>query len=138
MYLCTLLCLKYVLLPQSPLSSQNCNTLLPLSFSPGTPKAPVMPSLVLSAIHPFRSPRMHNLYPFPTLSRVLSMSFQNLFFTISFIGVIHHHHTNQILTLKTLNLIHGILELTHPKFITALCHILLKRMVTPSLALFSS
>ena len=77
-YLCKLLCLKYMLPTHSLLSVQNFTTLLPLSFSPGTSKTPVMPALVLSPIYPFISPRMNNLYPFPTLSRILSMSFQKL------------------------------------------------------------
>ena len=61
-----------------------------LSFSHGTPKASVIPALVLSPIHPFRSPWMHNLYPFPTLSRVLSMLFQNLFFFLHLLLYIGH------------------------------------------------
>ena len=66
---------------QSPFYAKLHHSFTPLSFSPRTPKTPVMPALVLSPIHPFRSPRMHNLYnlyQFPPLSRVQSMSFQNL------------------------------------------------------------
>ena len=77
-----------------PHTAQNSTILFPLSFSPGTPKAPVIMALTLSPIHPFRSLNIHNLYLFPTLSTVLSKSFQNPFFTISFIYAIPHHHTN--------------------------------------------
>ena len=55
-YLCKLLLLKYMLPTHSPLYSQNSTILVPLLFSPGTPKTPVMPTLVLPPIHPFRSP----------------------------------------------------------------------------------
>ena len=82
-YLSKLLCLKYVLPKHSPLSAQYSTTLLLLSFSYGTQLAPDMPSLILSPIHPFRSPRLEYLYP---------KSF--LIFTISFTGDIPHHHTN--------------------------------------------
>ena len=50
------------------------------------------------------------------------------FFTISFTGVVPHHHTN-------FNLIHMILELTHPKSIIALYHTSFNKTATPSLAL---
>ena len=89
------------------------HTLLPLSFSPGTPKAPVMPALGLSLIHPFRSPRMHNQYPFPTLSRVLPMSFQNVFLSSPSPSLGLYPTTTQTLTLENLNLLQRILELTH-------------------------
>ena len=59
-YLCKLLCLKYVLPTHS-------TTLLPLSLSPGTTKAPVMGALVLSHIS---------------------------FFILSFIGAVPHYHKN--------------------------------------------
>ena len=72
-YLCKLLCLKCVTHTQSPFC-KNSTTLLPLPFSPGTPKELIMPALVLSPIRLFKSPRMHNLYLFSTLSRVLSSS----------------------------------------------------------------
>ena len=70
---------KYVLPTHSPLLAQNSTTLLPLSFSTGTPKALVRPPLALFPIHPFRTPRIYNLYPLPALSMsILSMTFQNL------------------------------------------------------------
>ena len=58
--------------------SANDTIFLLLSFSPGTSKAPVTLALNLFPIHPFRSLSMHNLYPLPTLSIILSKSFQNL------------------------------------------------------------
>ena len=61
-----------MLLTNSPLLAHNSTTLLPLSFSPGTQKASVIPVLILSPIHSFRSPRIHTLHPFPTLSRICS------------------------------------------------------------------
>ena len=76
----------------SPLFAQNSTTFLPLSFSSETQKAPIMPALFLSPIHPFRSLRMPNLYPFPTLSRVLSMSFQNLFLSSPSPSLGSYHH----------------------------------------------
>ena len=125
--------LKYVLPTHSPLSKQNFITLLPLSFSPGTPKAPLMPSLVLSSIHPFRSHRMHNLYPFTTLSKILSMLFQNLSLSSPSPSLGPYLATTQTLTLENLNLIQRILELTYPKSITPLYYTSFNRMATPSL-----
>ena len=54
-------------------------------------------AFVLSTIHPFRSPRMHSLYPFPTLSvrnpvHVIPESVP--FFNISFTGAVPYHYTN--------------------------------------------
>ena len=133
-YLCKPLFLKYVLPIHISLSAQNSTTSLPLLFSPGTPKAPVLPSLTSSPIHPFTFPKIHNLYPF-LLYPTLSISFQNTFLSSPSPSERLYPTTTQTLTLENLNLIQRILELTHPKSITALCYTLLKRMVTPSLAL---
>ena len=57
-----------------------------------------------------------NLYPFPSLSIVLSESFQNVSLSSSIPSLRPYPITTQ-------TLIHRILELTHPKSITALCHI---------------
>ena len=101
--------------------------------SPGTPKAPVIPDLILSPIHLFRSPRMHSLYPFPTLSRSLSMSFQNLSLSSPSPSLRPYNYT--IFSPWKLELIQRILKLTHSKSTTALCHTLFNRIATPSLAL---
>ena len=103
-YLCKLLWFKCY--------PQNATTLLPLSFSPGTLKATVISALILSPIHLFRSTRMHNLYQFPTLSRALSISFQNL--SLSSSSSLGPYPT------ITQTLIQRIIELTHPKSTTAL------------------
>ena len=80
-----------------------------------------MPALVPSPSHLFRSPIIHNLYPFHTLFLVLSMSFQNpsLFSPIPSLGPYQR-----------------ILELTHQNSIIALCHTLFTRMATHSLFYF--
>ena len=51
MYLRKFFCLKYVQPKNSPLPAHNFTTHLPLSFSPRTPKAPVIPALVLFPFH---------------------------------------------------------------------------------------
>ena len=111
-----------MLLTHSSLSAQKSTTLLPFLFSPGTPKATVIPALTVSPIHLFRSSSTLNLYQFPTLSTVLSKSFQNLslFSPIPSLGL--YPTTTQTLTLQNLSLIHRILEVTHPKSITSLYH----------------
>ena len=117
------LVLEVELPTHSLLSAQNFNTLLLSAFSPQTPKAPVMQGLALSPIHPFIYPRMHSLYPFPTLSRILSMLFQNLSLSLLSPSLRPYPTTTQTLTFENLNLIHRILELTHQTSITALCSI---------------
>ena len=107
----------YVSHTQSP-SAQNSTTLLPLSFSPGTLKVPVMPAL----INPFRSTIMQNLYPFLMPSRVLSILFQDLSFSSPSPSLELYPTMTQTLILENLNLIQRILELTYLNFITALCH----------------
>ena len=59
-------------------SPPNSTTLQPLSSLPGTPKALVMPSFVLSPIHLFRSSRMRNLYLFPMLSILVHVVLHHL------------------------------------------------------------
>ena len=90
--------------------------------SPGTPKNTSYTDSTLFSIHLLRSCKTHNLYQFPTLSIVLSMSFQNLSLSSSFPSLGLYPTITQKLTLENLNLIHRILELTHLKSITALCH----------------
>ena len=106
-YLRKLLCMKYELSKHSSLSVQYPTFLLPMSFSPGTPKAPVMPVHFLSHIHPFRSPRMHDLYPFPMLSSVMPVSFQNMSLLQHSLGP--YPITTQTLTLKNFNVIQRLL-----------------------------
>ena len=88
---------KVCITTNNPLSAQNSNTLLPLLFSSGTPKAPITLSFVLSPIHPFRSPRMHSLYgsiPYSIQNPVHVIPESALFFKISYIGAVPYHHTN--------------------------------------------
>ena len=80
-----LLCSKYVLPTHSTLSAQNFTTLLPLSFSNGTPKASVMLALTISLFHPFRSPRINNLYPLLNLSKSCPSHFRTYPFLYHFI-----------------------------------------------------
>ena len=126
-YLCKLLSSNYVLPTHSPLSAQNSTTLLPLSFSPVTPKAHHAGSSPFP-IHSFRSPRMHNVLSIIySIQKPVHIVPETVPFFIS-------QHT-QPLTLENFNLIRGVLELTNPKSITALCHTSFNRMAIPSLAL---
>ena len=139
MYICKLLYSNCVLSTHSSLRTQNSNSLLSLSFSPGTPKAPVILALALSPFHPFRFPRMHNysLYSLPTLSTVLSMSFKNLFLSSPF-PFWSYPTTTQTLILKNLILIQRFLELNIPNSIVAMCHTSFNRMSTRSLTIYIS
>ena len=66
------------------------------------------------------------------------MSFQNLYLSSPIPSLGSYLNTTQTLTLQNLNFIHRILELTHPKSITALCHTSFNNTTTLSLALFIS
>ena len=94
---------------QSPFSTKlhHSSALIIISWNSKSNRA-----LALSPIYPFRSPRLHNLYPLLTLSRILSISFQSpsLSSPSPSLGVIPHHQTN--LTLENLNLTQRILQLT--------------------------
>ena len=84
--------------------------------------SPVMPILILSLTHQFRSPSTYNLYPLPTLFTTFFKSFQKFSHSSMSPSLGLYIMTTYTLTLENLNLTQRVLELTHVKSITALCH----------------
>ena len=109
-YLCKLLYSKYVLPKHSPLSPQMTelhHSSIIILFCNSKEKK-VISALPPFPIHLFRSHSNHNIYPFPTLSTILSKSFQNLSLSSPFPSL--GPYTTQTLILEILNLIHRILS----------------------------
>ena len=108
-YLCKFLCYSHTVPFQRrtpPLFSHFCS-LLELEKN----------QLYRLSPHPFRSPSAHNLHPFPTLSIVLSMSFQNFSLSSPIPSLGPYPTTTQSLPLENLTLMRRILDLTRPKSI---------------------
>ena len=123
-YLCKLLCLKYVLPTNGSLSAQK-STIFFILFSPGYIKSTsnILTHPLLHPIHSDLLPHTINLYPLPTLSKTLSRSFQSVSLSSpSPSEGLYPTTTTHILTLENLNLTHRIPEQAYPKSIAVLCH----------------